>query len=128
MELGSCVSILMIKVEVVLMTVSLKEYFSFFRIERSRAIVPALINAIKKCPSDKEINLNYFYDLLFTRFNLKLVHIICHDKQEHLSKKCNPKYVYVSKKRLMENSKILNRKVNVQKPTSKRSCSRIKAN
>ena len=117
----------MIKVEVVLMTVFLKEYFSFFRIERSRAIVPTLINAIKKCPSDKEINLNYFYDLLFTRFNLKLVHIICHDKQEHLSKKCNPKYVYVSKKRPME--KIPNRKVKIQEPLPKRSCSsRLKAN
>ena len=37
----------------------------------------------------KNINLDYFYDLLFTRKNLKLVHIVCHDKQEHLNKRCD---------------------------------------
>ena len=37
----------------------------------------------------KNINLDYFYDLLFTRKNLKLVHIVCHDKQEHVNKRCD---------------------------------------
>ncbi|KAF3860139.1 hypothetical protein F7725_000394 [Dissostichus mawsoni] len=30
-----------------------------------------------------DINLNYFYGLLFTRENLKLVHIVCHKKGAH---------------------------------------------
>merc|ERR1719219_379874 len=58
-------------------------------IERSRTIVPALLNAVKSCPKTKEINVDYFYQLLFTRNNLKLVHIVCHDKQIHYNKKCN---------------------------------------
>ena len=37
--------------------------------------------------SKRELNLSYFYDLLFTRKNLKLVHIVCHDKQEHADRK-----------------------------------------
>ncbi len=35
----------------------------------------------------------------FTRKNLKLVHIVCHDKQEHSGKKCDPKMFYNSKSR-----------------------------
>ena len=66
----------------------------FFRIERSRTIVPALIEAVEKCPKSKEINVDYFYKLLFTRHNLKLVHIVCHDKQVHCNKKCDTNSIY----------------------------------
>lgn len=63
-------------------------------IERSRTIVPALIEAVEKCPKSKEINVDYFYKLLFTRNNLKLVHIVCHDKQVHCKKKCDTNSIY----------------------------------
>ena len=43
----------------------------------------------------RKINLEYFYDLLFTRKNLKLVHIVCHDKQEHLDKTCDEEKVFI---------------------------------
>ena len=49
-------------------------------------------NAISR---KKTINKDYFYDLLFTRKNLKLVHIVCHDKQEHLGKKCDENLMFV---------------------------------
>jgi len=42
---------------------------------------------------------NYIFPLQFTRKNLKLVHIVCHDKQEHSGKKCDPKMFYISKNR-----------------------------
>lgn len=61
--------------------------------ERSRSVIPALfeasILASKVCRS---INMNYFYDLLFTTVNLKLVHIVCHDKGQHSSAKCDPNF------------------------------------
>jgi hypothetical protein len=43
----------------------------------------------------RKLNLEYFYDLLFTRKNLKLVHIVCHDKQLHLNKKCDESKLFV---------------------------------
>ena len=43
----------------------------------------------------KNINLDYFYDLLFTRKNLKLVHIVCHDKQEHVNKRCDESKMFL---------------------------------
>lgn len=52
------------------------------RIEKKRTVVPALIEALENHKST-EINLNYFYQLLFTRENLKLVHIVCHKKGAH---------------------------------------------
>ena len=70
-----------------------------FRIERSRTIVPTIIQAVKKCPGNQDINLEYFYKLLFTRDNLKLVHIVCHDKQEHLSAKCDNSMIYKKSKK-----------------------------
>ena len=42
---------------------------------------------------------NDIYTPQFTRKNLKLVHIVCHDKQEHSEKKCDPKMFYISKNR-----------------------------
>ena len=44
--------------------------------------------ALKNKKKNQKLNTDYFYTLLFTRENLKLVHIVCHDKQEHSSKKC----------------------------------------
>ncbi|XP_023345154.1 DNA fragmentation factor subunit beta [Eurytemora carolleeae] len=61
-------------------------------IERSRSIVPSMIEAVETLEKSKKklkINNEYFYSLLFTRKNLRLVHIVCHDKQEHGSAKCN---------------------------------------
>ena len=42
----------------------------------------------------RKLNKDYFYDLLFTRKNLKLVHIVCHDKQEHQNKKCDETQIF----------------------------------
>ena len=47
--------------------------------------------------NNTQVNTAYFYSLLFTRRNLKLVHIVCHDKQEHLAAKCDTK-MFFSKK------------------------------
>ncbi|XP_071772779.1 DNA fragmentation factor subunit beta [Centroberyx gerrardi] len=52
------------------------------RIEKKRAVIPALLDAVQNHKSS-DINLNYFYHLLFTRENLKLVHIVCHKKEAH---------------------------------------------
>ena len=43
----------------------------------------------------RKLNLDYFYELLFTRENLKLVHIVCHDKQEHLNKRCDESKLFL---------------------------------
>ncbi|KAI7798196.1 DNA fragmentation factor subunit beta [Triplophysa rosa] len=51
-------------------------------IEKKRTVIPTLVEALKKKKSS-EINLDYFYKLLFTRENLKLVHIVCHKKGAH---------------------------------------------
>nr|XP_020468120.1 DNA fragmentation factor subunit beta [Monopterus albus] len=52
------------------------------RIEKKRAIIPTLLEALHSHKST-DINLNYFYRLLFTKENLKLVHIVCHKKGAH---------------------------------------------
>ncbi|XP_076022752.1 DNA fragmentation factor subunit beta [Genypterus blacodes] len=52
------------------------------RIEKKRTILPALLDAAQS-HTCTEINLGYFYRLLFTRDNLKLVHIACHKKGAH---------------------------------------------
>lgn len=64
-------------------------------IEKSREILPKLIHAASKVPSKKKLNMKYFYSLLFTRENLKLVHITCHKKEEHKSRKCDSNKFYV---------------------------------
>ncbi|GLH10309.1 Uncharacterized protein GBIM_15247 [Gryllus bimaculatus] len=54
------------------------------RIERSRTILPALLVAAEDAlRRDSQINEDYFFSLLFTTVNLKLVHIVCHDKGSH---------------------------------------------
>ena len=67
-------------------------------IERSRSVVPCLIEAVNSERAAKTVNADYFYGLLFTRDNLKLVHIVCHDKSEHKEKKCDVQRIYVNKK------------------------------
>ncbi|XP_028663157.1 DNA fragmentation factor subunit beta isoform X1 [Erpetoichthys calabaricus] len=67
------------------------------RIEKKRAIIPALIEAVKN-RNGREVNCNYFYRLLFTIDNLKLVHIACHKKTVH-NLTCDAKRVYVRIKR-----------------------------
>ncbi|XP_029011871.1 DNA fragmentation factor subunit beta [Betta splendens] len=62
------------------------------RIEKKRTIVPTLLDALENHKSI-EINLSYFYGLLFTRENLKLVHIVCHKKGAH-NLSCNNKQIF----------------------------------
>ncbi|XP_074416546.1 DNA fragmentation factor subunit beta isoform X3 [Larus michahellis] len=51
-------------------------------IEKKRAVVPELAEAVKT-RDGREVNWEYFYQLLFTVHNLKLVHIACHKKTNH---------------------------------------------
>ncbi|KAJ3585942.1 hypothetical protein NHX12_012349 [Muraenolepis orangiensis] len=53
------------------------------RIEKKRTVIPALVAAVQNRRSDIVVNLPYFYGLLFTTDNLKLVHIVCHKKVPH---------------------------------------------
>jgi len=53
------------------------------RIEKSREILPSLREAIVAKKPHQKLNWRYFFDLLFTRCNLKLVHTVCHDKKVH---------------------------------------------
>lgn len=69
------------------------------RIEKSRQIFPAIIQAAEKCPKESVLNWKYFFSLLFTRENLKLVHIGCHVKGEHEGFECQSKYFYMKSKR-----------------------------
>ena len=53
-------------------------------IERSRTVIPAILEAARLASeNDCDINYKYFYKLIFTTENLKLVHIVCHDKGVH---------------------------------------------
>lgn len=69
--------------------------FAFSRIEKSREVLPQLVHAITNCPKDKEVNWRYFYQLLFTVSNLKLVDIRCHRKDKHENYKVDKRKVYV---------------------------------
>uniref|UniRef100_A0A1A7XMY2 DNA fragmentation factor subunit beta n=1 Tax=Iconisemion striatum TaxID=60296 RepID=A0A1A7XMY2_9TELE len=62
------------------------------RIEKRRTIIPSLLEALQNHNSS-DINLTYFYLMLFTRENLKLVHIVCHKKGAH-NLSCDPKQIY----------------------------------
>ncbi|KAL9969949.1 hypothetical protein ACROYT_G022237 [Oculina patagonica] len=68
-------------------------------IEKSRQIFPAMIQAAEKCPKGSQLNWKYFFDLLFTRKNIKLVHIGCHVKGEHEGFECQSRYFYMKPKR-----------------------------
>jgi len=66
------------------------------QIEKSREVLPTLKMAIETCPETKQINTNYFYELLFTRNNLKLVDIRCHKKTKHSGCIMNQKEVFIN--------------------------------
>uniref|UniRef100_A0A8C6XY56 DNA fragmentation factor subunit beta n=1 Tax=Naja naja TaxID=35670 RepID=A0A8C6XY56_NAJNA len=65
-------------------------------IEKKRAVLPTLVEAVKGC-NKKEINWEYFYQLLFTMDNLKLVHIVCHKKTVH-NLGCDRTKIYCKRK------------------------------
>lgn len=62
------------------------------RIEKKRTVIPTLLEALQNHKST-DVNLNYFYQMLFTKENLKLVHIVCHKKGAH-NLQCNTKRIY----------------------------------
>ncbi|XP_043237611.1 DNA fragmentation factor subunit beta-like [Amphibalanus amphitrite] len=64
------------------------------RIERSRTILPDLVKAARGA-GRRRVNWRYFYRLLFTTDNLRLVHIVCHDKGSHDRYQCDQSQVYV---------------------------------
>lgn len=68
-------------------------------IERSRSIIPSIMEASSVLASNgrppSDFNHAYFYRLLFTTVNLKLVHIVCHDKGEHKTAKCDRSQYFV---------------------------------
>lgn len=61
-------------------------------IEKKRTIVPTLAGAIQE-QDGREVDWEYFYRLLFTSENLKLVHIACHKKTTH-KLSCDPRRIY----------------------------------
>ncbi|KAG9332808.1 hypothetical protein JZ751_014907 [Albula glossodonta] len=66
------------------------------RIEKKRTIIPALAKALQNRKSS-DMNWDYFYSLLFTWENLKLVHIVCHKKGAH-DLQCDSKKIYKREK------------------------------
>ena len=68
-------------------------------VEKSREVLPTLAEVVKDCPKSSEVNWHYFYNLLFTKKNLKLVHVACHVKGIHAGKKCDKKQFYKAKKK-----------------------------
>ena len=75
-------------------------YFNIFcfSIEKSRQIFPAMIRAAENCPKGYRLNWHYFFELLFTPKNLKLVHVVCHVKGEHAGYDCDDKYYHIKEK------------------------------
>ncbi|PNJ47953.1 DFFB isoform 3 [Pongo abelii] len=67
-------------------------------IEKKRTIIPTLVEAIKE-QDGREVDWEYFYGLLFTSENLKLVHIVCHKKTTH-KLNCDPSRIYKPQTRL----------------------------
>ncbi|NXM75787.1 DFFB factor, partial [Serilophus lunatus] len=65
-------------------------------IEKKRAVVPELAEAVKT-RDGREVNWEYFYQLLFTLDNLKLVHIACHKKTTH-NLSCDKAKIYRKRK------------------------------
>ncbi|KAM7410976.1 hypothetical protein PAMA_021104 [Pampus argenteus] len=81
------------------------------RIEKKRAIIPALLKAQENHKS-ADINLDYFYSLLFTRENLKLVHIVCHKKGAH-DLLCDAKKIFNQAKNIKQKRKRTDRREQV---------------
>ncbi|XP_067167126.1 DNA fragmentation factor subunit beta isoform X2 [Apteryx mantelli] len=65
-------------------------------IEKKRTVVPELAEAVKT-RDGREVNWEYFYQLLFTLDNLKLVHIACHKKTNH-NLSCDKTKIYRKRK------------------------------
>ncbi|XP_062449389.1 DNA fragmentation factor subunit beta [Rhea pennata] len=65
-------------------------------IEKKRTVVPELATAVKT-RDGREVNWEYFYQLLFTLENLKLVHIACHKKTNH-NLSCDKTKIYRKRK------------------------------
>ncbi|GFR83688.1 DNAation factor subunit beta [Elysia marginata] len=65
-------------------------------IEKSREIVPAVIQAAQAVPKGKQLGGSELYRLLFTRENLKLVQIGCHKKAARLEHTVDPQSFYIS--------------------------------
>lgn len=70
-----------------------------FSIEKSRQIFPTMISAAENCPKGSQLNWVYFFELLFTHKNLKLVHVVCHVKGEHTGFECQAKSYYKKQER-----------------------------
>uniref|UniRef100_A0A8C5Q8W1 DNA fragmentation factor subunit beta n=1 Tax=Leptobrachium leishanense TaxID=445787 RepID=A0A8C5Q8W1_9ANUR len=68
------------------------------KIEKKRAVLPCLTKAVKEC-NGRDVNWQYFFNLLFTMENLKLVHIACHKKTSH-NLSCDSSMIYGKRKRL----------------------------
>nr|XP_056720876.1 DNA fragmentation factor subunit beta [Euleptes europaea] len=84
-------------------------------IEKKRTILPTLAEAIM-AHDGKEVNWEYFYQLLFTVDNLNLVHIACHKKATH-NLSCDKTKIYRKRRRLRIPEKRI-RKVVCQKSVS----------
>ncbi|OXB78118.1 UNVERIFIED_CONTAM: hypothetical protein H355_007260 [Colinus virginianus] len=69
-------------------------------IEKKRSVVPELAEAVKT-RDGREVNWEYFYQLLFTVNNLKLVHIACHKKTNH-NLSCDKAKIYRKRKQTRE--------------------------
>ncbi|KAL4677072.1 hypothetical protein H8957_008425 [Semnopithecus entellus] len=67
-------------------------------IEKKRTVIPTLVEAVKE-QDGREVDWEYFYGLLFTSENLKLVHIVCHKKTIH-KLNCDPNRIYKPQPRL----------------------------
>ncbi|XP_060115444.1 DNA fragmentation factor subunit beta [Heteronotia binoei] len=67
-------------------------------IEKKRTVLPTLAEAVA-ARDRKEVNWEYFYQLLFTVDNLKLVHIACHKKANH-NLSCDKTKIYRKRRRL----------------------------
>lgn len=64
-----------------------------YRIEKSRTIIPCIETAIKSVTKDGscyDLNYDLIFSLLFTSENLRLVHIVCHDKGAHSTATLEP--------------------------------------
>lgn len=64
-------------------------------VERSRSVIPAICTALKQTDvvngrKKKQVDVEQIFNDIFTRNNLKLVHIVCHDKGTHVGKVAGP--------------------------------------
>ncbi|KRT80627.1 hypothetical protein AMK59_6014 [Oryctes borbonicus] len=64
-------------------------------IERTRSVIPAICSALKETEpingkKKKQVDVKQIFNDIFTRNNLKLVHIVCHDKGAHEGKVAGP--------------------------------------